>query len=87
MKNHHPRLFVYSQELIPQIPHMNERDWDYTQYLMRVRSDTIIRGMMDLHPMTINDKMFRMIFVENFRVMPTVFHLVQSKKALLIVLQ
>ena len=58
MKNHHPRLFVYSQELIPQIPHMDERDWDYTRYLMRVRSDTIIRGKMDLHPKTINDKMF-----------------------------
>ena len=65
MKNHHPRLFVYSQELIPQIPHMDEQDWDYTRYLMRVRSDTIIRGMMDLHPKTINDKMFQLIFVEN----------------------
>ena len=32
---------------------------------MRVKCDAIIRGIMDMKPMTINDKMFRSIFVEN----------------------
>ena len=32
---------------------------------MRVKCDAIIRGIMDMRPMSINDKMFRSIFVEN----------------------